>query len=101
MGPLGRHQHLATARQTYRPRHHRRRAGPVPDADGRPELHRDLLPGGPHQRPAPTGECAAMTGLVTIRVLDGVAMGLLFFIVAAGLSLTLGTLRVLNLSHGL
>lgn len=36
----------------------------------------------------------------TVGVADGIAMGMLYFTAAAGLSLILGTLRVLTLAHG-
>ncbi|HCT76857.1 MAG TPA: hypothetical protein DGT23_09765 [Micromonosporaceae bacterium] len=39
--------------------------------------------------------------LLIIGGLDGIATGLLYFVAAAGLSLILGTLRVLTLAHGL
>jgi branched-chain amino acid transport system permease protein len=36
----------------------------------------------------------------TVQVLNGVAVGLLLFLIAAGLSVTFGVMRVLNLNHG-
>jgi len=36
----------------------------------------------------------------TVHVLNGVAVGLLLFLIAAGLSVTFGVMKVLNLNHG-
>jgi len=40
------------------------------------------------------------TSLITIQVLNGVSYGMLLFLLAAGLTLTFGLLRVVNLTHG-
>jgi branched-chain amino acid transport system permease protein len=36
----------------------------------------------------------------TVQILNGVAFGLLLFLISAGLSVTFGVMRVLNLNHG-
>ena len=75
-----------------------------------PLAHPEVVPAaGPQRRPGPRqrhgagprdGRCLTELDAYLIPAVDGVAYGLLLFVVAAGLTLAFGVGDVLNLAHG-